>query len=98
MFVSVRPSVFDQSAGHLDMSTVQPSGPVRVLPSADSPHLFSLIRLTIASRCLVHSASHSAMVWGWGPAAVVDVLPPAADVDVAALDDVAPPAVVAVDE
>ena len=35
-------------AGHLVRSTVNPSGPVTVLPSADLPHLLSLMRLTIA--------------------------------------------------
>ena len=56
--VSVRPSVSDQPAGHLDRSMVKPSGPVSVLPSADLPHLLSLMRLTIAARCSLQSASH----------------------------------------
>src|SRR4051795_1608789 len=92
MFVSDTPSVSDQPAGHLVRSTVQPSGPVSVLPSADLPQWLSLIRLTIASRCFVHSASHSAMEVGVAWAAVVEVAPPPAVVDV---DPAAPPVVVA---
>src|SRR4051794_37194255 len=79
------PSVSDQPAAHLVRSTVQPSGPVSVLPSADFPQLLSLMRLTIAARCVVHSASQSAIVVGCGAAAVVDdapavVVAPAAEV------------------
>ena len=43
------------------------------MPSADLPHLLSLIRLTIAARSLAHSASHSSMVVG-SLAAVVAVV------------------------
>src|SRR3954470_7912787 len=70
------PSVSDQPAAHLDRSTVQPSGPVSVLPSADFPHLLSLMRLTMAARCCAQSASHSSIDCGWAAAAVVDVAPP----------------------
>src|SRR5687768_3621807 len=91
MVVSVRPSVLVQPAAHLLRSTVQPSGPVRVLPSADSPHLLSLMRLTMASRSLAQSASHSVIDVGCGPAAVVAV---AAVVPVAADVVVSPPAAV----
>src|SRR3954452_4371651 len=94
MFVSDTPSVSDQPAGHLVRSTVQPSGPVSVLPSADLPQPLSLIRLMTASRCWVQSASHSASDVGWAIAAVVVVAPPA-EVDVAA--DVAVPAPVVVE-
>src|SRR6478735_3845834 len=93
MLVSVTPSVSDQPAGHLVRSTVQPSGPVSVFPSADLPQPLSLIPLMIASRCFVHSASHSARDVGCASAAVVDVAPPAAVV-VAAVVAVAPAAVV----
>src|SRR5215207_87778 len=95
MDVSLTPSVSDQPAGHFVRSTVQPPGPVKVLPSADLPQPLSLIRLTTASRCLVHSASHSAREVGAGPAAVDVVVPPAVVVggDVAAT----PPAVVPLD-
>ena len=48
-------------AGHLLRSTVKPSGPRTVFPSGWRPHLFSLIRWTIASRCVFHSASHSSI-------------------------------------
>src|SRR3954470_18010192 len=95
IFVSVTPSVSDQPAGHFVRSTVQPSGPVSVLPSAETPHLLSLMRFTMAARCCVHSASHPSIVVGAAaavveaPAAVV-VAPPAAVEPVAALVVVAP--------
>src|SRR3954470_23500990 len=94
IFVSDSPSVSDQPAGHLVRSTVQPSGPVSVLPSADLPQWLSLIRFTMAARSFVQSASHSSIDWGSATGAVV-VLPPAV-VAVAPLVVVAPPAVVAV--
>src|SRR5215213_2629725 len=50
MDVSVKPSVSLHPAGHLDRSMVKPSGPVSVLPSADLPHLLSLMSLTMAAR------------------------------------------------
>src|SRR4051812_5752053 len=90
--VSLTPSVSDQSEGHLVRSTVQPSGPVRVLPSADFPHLLSLIRLTMAARSLAHSASHSASDVGSGPL-VVEVVGPV----VGEVEEPAPGAVVAAD-
>src|SRR4051794_18248044 len=74
--VSVRPSVSDQPAGHLVRSIVKPSGPVTVFPSADLPHLLSVMRFTIAARSLVHSASHASIGVGCAAAAVVDVDPP----------------------
>src|SRR4051812_32703707 len=80
--VSVRPSVSDQPAGHFDRSIVNPSGPVSVLPSADTPHLLSVMRLTIAARWVVQSASQASIDVGWGWAAVVAVAPPAAVVSV----------------
>ena len=63
---------------------MKPSGPVTVFPSADLPHLLSLIRLTMAARCLAHSASHCCIDVGW--AAVVAVL--AAEVAVLAVRSV----------
>src|SRR6476619_1367199 len=59
MLVSLRPSVCDQPDGHFDRSTENPSGPVSEAPSADTPHLLSLIRCTTAARSLAHSASQS---------------------------------------
>ena len=38
------------AAGHFDRSIVKPSGPVTVLPSADVPHLLSLMRLSWVAR------------------------------------------------
>src|SRR5215218_5574687 len=92
--VSLTPSVSDQPTWHFVRSTVQPPGPVRVLPSADLPHPLSLICLTAASRCLAHRASHSVSEVGGFPA-VVDAVAPAAVVD----GDVtaAPPVVVALE-
>src|SRR4051794_39752770 len=78
MEVSVRPSVSDQPAGHFDRSMVKPSGPVSVLPSAERPHLLSVMRFTMASRCLAHSASQASIDVGWGTAAVVVLAPPGA--------------------
>src|SRR3954453_18412010 len=88
MVVSLTPSVSDQPAAHFVRSTVQPSGPVSVFPSADFPQWLSLIRLTMAARCCVHSASHSAIDVGCGPAVVdeapvVVVAPPAEVLDAA---------------
>src|SRR6187200_3471257 len=87
------PSVSDQPAGHFERSTVQPSGPVSVLPSADLPHLLVLIRWMIAARSFAQSVSQSASEVGSAAATVVEV---AAVVVVAPDVDVAPPAVVAV--
>ena len=67
------PSVLLQPAAHLVMSTVKPSGPVMVLPSAESPHLLSVIRLTTAARSVSQSFSHSSIVFGSGLATVVAV-------------------------
>src|SRR3954452_17924418 len=86
MLVSLRPSVSDQPATHFVRSTVQPSGPVSVLPSAERPQWLSLMRLTMAARSLAHSDSHSASDEGVAPAAVA--VPPA-------VLDVADPAEVA---
>src|SRR3954451_931385 len=94
MVVSETPSVSDQPAAHFVRSTVQPSGPVSVLPSADLPQWLSLMRLMIASRCLVHTAAQSASEVGVGPAVVEVVAAPVAVVD----DAAEPPAVVAVED
>src|SRR5580765_2774555 len=72
--VFVRPSMLFQPAAHFDTSILKPSGPVIVLPSADKPHLLSLMRLTTASRWLFQRASHSAIEAGAFPATVVAVL------------------------
>src|SRR5215211_6917248 len=81
IWVSLKPSVSLHPAGHLDRSRVKPSGPVRVLPSADLPHLLSLIRLTTAARSSAHSFSHSSMEAGCVARAVVVVAAPADVVD-----------------
>ena len=73
MVVSLTPSVSDQSAGHFVRSTVQPPGPVNVLPSADLPHPFSSIRSMAAVRCSAQSSSHSSIDSGFGGAVVDDV-------------------------
>src|SRR5215211_3740239 len=72
---SVRPSVSDQPAGHFDRSTVKPSGPLTVLPSADLPQPSCLARATMAARCSVHSASHSSIDVGCFTGSVLDVDP-----------------------
>src|SRR6476659_8048286 len=99
--VSLSPSVSDHPAGHFARSMVKPPGPVTVLPSADWPHLLSLMRFTTASRCLDHSASHSSIDVGCAAGAVVAVdpavvlLPPlvavAAGVGVAASESLSSP-------
>src|SRR3954447_4723733 len=73
--VSLSPSVSDHPAGHFARSMVKPPGPVTVLPSADLPHLLSLMRFTTASRCLAHRASHSSIDVGCAADAVVAVDP-----------------------
>src|SRR6188472_1869175 len=73
MVVSETPSVSDHPAGHFVRSTVQPSGPVSVLPSADLPQWLSLIFLTMAVRSWVQSASQPSIDVGWAAAAVVAV-------------------------
>src|SRR6476469_2093598 len=77
MVVSETPSVSDQSDGHFVRSTVHPSEPVSVLPSADLPHLLSVMRLTMAARWSAHSFSHSSIDWGCAAAAVEEVVAPA---------------------
>src|SRR4030081_1026229 len=69
--VSLSPSVSDQPCRHFVRSMVKPLGPVTFLPSADLPQLLSLMRLTMASRSLAHSASHSSIVVCSGGAPVV---------------------------
>src|SRR6476646_6429688 len=104
MLVSLRPSVCDQPDGHFDRSTENPSGPVSEAPSADTPHLLSLIRCTTAARSLAHSASQSSIDAGRAvvaeaaaevllddPAAVVLVAPPATLDAVAASSPSSPP-------
>src|SRR3954467_8300022 len=87
------PSVSDQPWGHLVRSTVQPSGPVSVVPSADFPQWLSVMRFTMAARCDAQSASHCSIDCGSGAAAVDAVVPePAAAVVV---DPAAPAVVVA---
>src|SRR3954452_8181385 len=85
--VSEAPSVSLQPEGHLVRSIVKPSGPVTLVPSADLPHLLSLMRCSMAARSLAQSASHSAIDVGWAagvepaeppPAAVVVEPPPSA--------------------
>jgi hypothetical protein len=92
MDVSDRPSVSDQPAWQALRSILNPAGPVTVLPSADLPHLFSVISLTAASRSLAHSASQASMLAGRGAGVVVAV---AAVEEVAPLVVAAPAAVVA---
>src|SRR5215211_7744967 len=97
MFVSETPSVSDQPAGHLVRSTVQPSEPVSVLPSADFPQWLSVMRLTVAARWSAHSFSHSSIDCGCAAGAVDAVV---ADPDpepafVVVLEAAAPPVVVA---
>src|SRR3954447_15217678 len=94
MVESVTPSVSDQPAGHLVRSTVQPSDPVSVLPSADLPQWLSVMRLTTAARWSAHSFSHSSIACGCAPGAVVADPDPDAVVAVV-LEAAAPPVVVA---
>src|SRR5688500_18238032 len=96
MEVSVSPSVSDQPALHLVRSTVQPSGPVSVLPSADLPHLPSLMRFTMASRWVAQRASHSWIDLGCAAgAAAADVVVAPPDAAVVELDAAAAVVVVA---
>src|SRR3954463_4412668 len=74
ILVSLTPSVSDQPEGHFDRSSEKPSGPVSVLPSAEGPHLLSLIRCTTASRCFAHSASQSFIEAGRGTAVAAVLL------------------------
>src|SRR6476659_4146291 len=93
--VSLSPSVSDHPAGHFARSMVKPPGPVTVLPSADLPHLLSLMRFTTASRCLAQSASHSSIDVGCVAADVAvdpEVVAEPADVDGAAVVAAAPSA------
>src|SRR4051794_39679864 len=94
MVVSETPSVSDQPAGHLVRSTVQPSGPVSVLPSADLPQWLSVMRLTTAARWSAHSFSHSSIDCGCAAGAVVADPEPAV---VVVLEAAAPPVVVVAD-
>src|SRR4051794_15468591 len=96
MVVSETPSVSDQPAGHFVRSTVQPSGPVSVLPSADLPQWLSVMRLTVAARWPAHSFSHSSIDCGWAAGAVDAVVADAEPVPVVVvLEAAAPPVVVA---
>ena len=63
---------------------MKPSGPVTVLPSADSPQPLSLISLTTAARSVSHRVNHSSMVVGALAGAVVAV--PATGAAALALD------------
>src|SRR4051794_36168405 len=93
MVVSETPSVSDQPAGHLVRSTVQPSGPVSVLPSADLLQWLSVMRLTTAARWSAHSFSHSSIDCGCAAGADATVVADPAVVVV--LEAAAPPVVVA---